>query len=111
MTEKNTKNKNFAVIETGGKQYKVREGERVRIEKLDVKEEDKVKLDRVLLKSTDEKVEVGTPLVEGSEVEAKVVKNGRFDKKIVFKYHAKTRYKKKKGHKQPFTEIEVLKIK
>lgn len=101
---------NFAVIETGGKQYKVAPGEKVRVEKLDAKEGDSFKFDKVLLVANGDKVEVGMPHLKGAVVEAKVMKQGRADKVIVFKYHSKTRFRKKKGHRQMFTELEIVKI-
>ncbi len=122
----------FAVIKTGGKQYLVQPGQKLRVEKLaapkggeprhgrDVKEDGlvrrslgeggKVIFDEVLLVSDDKKTEIGTPLVKEAKVEAKVLKQGRDRKILVFKYHAKTRYRKKKGHRQPFTEVEITKI-
>ena len=101
----------FAVIKTGGKQYKVSPGQHIKIEKLGAEEGAVIHFDEVLLTVDGEKVEIGTPLVKGAEVEAKVLKQGRDKKKIVFKYHRKTRYHKKKGHRQPFTEVEIQKIK
>lgn len=101
---------NFAVIETGGKQYKVAPGEKVKVEKLDVKEGDSFKFDKVLLTADGDTVEVGAPYVKGAVVEAKVLEQGRADKVIVFKYHSKTRYRKRKGHRQMFTELEIVKI-
>lgn len=100
----------FAVIKTGGKQYKVQPGIKLKIEKLDAAEGKPAVFDQVLLIAAGEKVEVGTPLVKGATVEARVLKQGRGKKKIVFKYHRKTRYHKKKGHRQPFTEVEITKI-
>lgn len=98
----------IAVIETGGKQYKVSEGQKIKIEKL-VSDKGDVIFDKVLLIS-DKDVKVGTPYLENAKVEGKVVKEGREKKKIVFRYHSKTRYRKKKGHRQPFTEVEITKI-
>ena len=95
---------------TGGKQYRVELGKKIRIEKLDVDVGKKVTFDKVLLKADAHKVSVGTPYVKGAAVEANVLKSGKGDKKIVFRYHSKTRYRKKKGHRQQFTEIEVGKI-
>ncbi len=100
----------FAVIETGGKQYKVAPGQKLKVEKLDVNEGDGFKFDKVLLVVDGEKVEVGMPHVKDSVVEAKVLTQGRDRKKIVFKYHSKTRYRKRKGHRQMFTELEIVKI-
>lgn len=101
---------NFAVIKTGGKQYIVSPGQKIKIEKLDAKTGDDVVFDQVLLRSDDNTVEIGTPIVMGATVHARVLSQGRAKKLIVFKYHAKTRYRKKKGHRQPFTEVEVQKI-
>lgn len=100
----------FAVIETGGKQYKVTAGQKLKIEKLDVKNGDGVVFDKVLLNVDGDSVNVGTPYVGGVKVEARVLGQGRADKKIVFRYHSKTRYHKKKGHRQPFTEVEITKL-
>lgn len=101
----------FAVIETGGKQYKVSAGQKLKVEKLNA-ETGQVVFDKVLLLGDEEKGEakIGAPYISGGKVEAKVVKQGRADKKIVFRYHSKTRYRKKKGHSQPFTEVEITKI-
>lgn len=101
----------FAVIETGGKQYKITEGQKIKIEKLETKEGDVFTFDKVLLKVNEEEVAIGTPHVPGAAVVAKILKQDRHDKVIVFKYHSKTRYKKKKGHRQPFTEVEITAIK
>ncbi len=101
---------NFAVIETGGKQYKVAPGEKLKVEKLIANEGDSFKFDKVLLTALGDKVEVGLPHVKGAVVEAKVIKQGRADKVLIFKYHSKTRYRKRKGHRQMFTELEIVKI-
>jgi large subunit ribosomal protein L21 len=100
----------FAVIEIGGKQYKVSAGQKIQVEKLDVAESGSVVLDKVLLVVDGENVRVGTPYVVGAKVEAKAVKQGKEDTKIVFKYHSKTRYRKKRGHRQRFTKLEIIKI-
>lgn len=101
----------FAIVETGGKQYKISPGQKLKVEKLDATEGDNLVLDKVLLVADGEEVKVGAPYVEGAKVEAKVLSQGRHDKKIVFKYHSKTRYRKKKGHRQPYTELEVISVK
>ncbi len=101
----------FAVIETGGKQYRVTPGQKLKIEKLETKIGDSLVFDKVLLVADDENVQVGAPYVEGAKVEAKILKQGHHKTVIVFKYHSKTRYRKKKGHRQLFTEIEVTTIK
>jgi len=100
----------FAVIETGGKQYKVSEGEKISVEKLNAEEGKSFIFDKVLLINNNDKINVGTPHIEGAEVHAKVLEQGRADKVIVFRYHPKTRYRKKKGHRQPFTKLEITKI-
>lgn len=85
-------------------------GQKLKVEKLDAKEGGKIVFNEVLLTLDGKKIEIGTPYVKGAKVEAKVLKQGRAKKVIVFKYHSKTRYRKKKGHRQPFTEVEVTKI-
>jgi len=100
----------FAIIETGGKQYKVSPGQKLRVEKLDAKEGAGFSFDKVLLRVDGEKVEIGTPYISGAKVEAKILLHGRDKKKIVFRYHPKTRYKKKKGHRQQFTEVKIEKV-
>lgn len=100
----------FAVIKTGGKQYFVTPGQKLKIEKVDAKEGDRFMFEEVLLRGDGERIEIGTPFVEGAIVEAKVIKQGRNKKIIVFKYHSKTRYRKKKGHRQPFTEVLIERI-
>jgi len=100
----------FAVIETGGKQYKVSAGQKIKVEKLNAQAGENFVFDKVLLVSEGDKTEVGTPHIDGAKVEAKVLKNSRDKKKIVFRYHSKTRYRKKKGHRQHFSEIEIIKI-
>ncbi len=101
----------FAVIKTGGKQYRVSPGQKLKIEKLDAEANGSVRFDEVLLVADGEKVDVGMPTVAGVHVSAKVLGQGRERKKIVFKYHPKSRYHKKKGHRQPFTEVEIQEIK
>ena len=100
----------FAVIKTGGKQYKVAEGQKLRIEKLKAEEGSEVVFDDVLMVASDTDLKVGTPKVEGVKVSAKIAKQARARKIIVFKYRAKKRYKKKAGHRQHFTEVEIKKI-
>ncbi len=100
----------LAVIKTGGKQYIVSPGEKVKIEKIEGNAGDAVKFDSVLLKVDGDNVEVGSPNLNGANVEGKILDQGRGDKKIVFRYHSKTRYRKKKGHRQLFTEVEIMKI-
>jgi len=100
----------LAIIKTGGKQYIVKPGDKLKIEKLDKKEGEEISFSDVLLVEKSKKVDVGTPLVK-AEVQAKVLSQGKEDKVIVFKYKAKKRYSRKIGHRQPFTEIEITGIK
>ena len=93
----------FAIIETGGKQYKVSVGEELFIEKLDVEAEDKVVFDKVLMVGD----KVGAPYVQGATVEAVVEKNGKAKKIIVYKYKSKKNYHKKQGHRQPYTKVKI----
>ena len=125
---------NIAIIKTGGKQYIVSEGQKLKIEKLNRNEGDEFEFDKVLLfanidssrqpvspkgtprgrlepsTSNGKEIKIGQPVLSGVKVRAKVLKNGKGEKKIVFRYKNKTRYKKKKGHRQPFTEVEILSI-
>ena len=102
----------FAIIKTGGKQYKVAEGDKVLIEKLDQPVGAEFDFEEVLLVGNGgaESAKIGSPLVEGAKVRARILEHAKGDKKIVFKYTRKTRYKKKKGHRQPYTKVEILKI-
>ena len=99
-----------AVIVTGGKQYTVAEGDVLYIEKLEAEAEAEVKFEQVLAVLDGENSKIGAPLVEGASVEAKVVKNGKAKKITVFKYKAKKGEKKKQGHRQPYTKVEITKI-
>ena len=99
----------FAIIETGGKQYKVNEGDIIFIEKLDAAEGDAVKFDKVLAIGG-ESAKIGTPVVEGASVDAKVVAQGKSKKVIVFKYKPKKGEKTKKGHRQAYTKVQIEKI-
>ncbi|MDO8424766.1 MAG: 50S ribosomal protein L21 [bacterium] len=100
----------LAVIKTGGKQYIVEPKQKLRIEKLDKKEGEEVIFDQVLLLEKQNKLEIGTPLVAKARVTAKVLSQGKNKKVIVYKYKAKKRYHRKKGHRQPFTEVEITGI-
>ncbi|OGY58907.1 MAG: 50S ribosomal protein L21 [Candidatus Colwellbacteria bacterium RIFCSPHIGHO2_12_FULL_43_12] len=100
----------FAVIETGGKQYKVSAGDKIKVEKLEAEPGASFVFDKVLLVGDENNIKLGRPYLSGAKVEAKIIKNARDRKKIVFKYHSKTRYRKKKGHRQHFTEAEITKI-
>lgn len=110
----------LAVIKTGGKQYKVSPKQKIKIEKLSAKggsaaggeipEGKEVVFGEVLLVEKNKNVQIGMPLIKGAKVVGKVVKQGKDKKVIVFKYKAKKRYKVKKGHRQPFAEVEIAKI-
>lgn len=100
----------YAVVETGGKQYKVSAGEIIEVEKLPLEVGQKVELDRVLLVSDENKVQVGSPIVEGAKVMATVADQGKSKKVIVFKYRPKNRYRRKAGHRQAYTRLRIDKI-
>lgn len=100
----------LAVIKTGGKQYLVSPGKKIKIEKVDKKEGQELVFSEVLLLEKNKKIEIGTPFVQGAKVSGKVLKHGKAEKVIIFKYKAKKRYKLKKGHRQQFSEVEILKI-
>ena len=99
-----------AIIETGGKQYKVAEGDTLFIEKLPVEAGEAVTFDKVLAVIDGDNVTVGTPVVEGAKVDASVVKNGKGKKIIVFKYKPKKGYRRTQGHRQPYTKVTIGKI-
>ncbi len=101
----------YAIIESCGKQYKVAEGDVVFFEKLDAEEGKKVNFDKVILVSEEGKVQVGNPYVKGVKVEGKVVSHGKGKKIIVFKMKAKKNYRRKQGHRQPYTKVEITAIK
>jgi large subunit ribosomal protein L21 len=96
----------FAVIKTGGKQYIVREGDVLTVEKLPV-DTGTFTFDHVLLLADGEQSTVGRPLVAGAAVTATILEEGKGTKKMVFRYKSKTRYKKKKGHRQPYTKVRI----
>lgn len=100
----------FAVIRTGGKQYIVRAGEKHKFEKLEAEEGKTVKFDDVLLVKKGDKIEIGAPKVLGAVVEAKVVSQTKGEKIVVFKYKKRKNYRKKTGHRQKLTEVEIVKI-
>lgn len=101
----------LAVIKTGGKQYKVAPGQKIKIEKLEGKEGDKITLDEVLLMADDKEAKIGQPKVEGAKVTGKILKQDRAKKVTIFKYKPKKRYQVKRGHRQPFSLIEIESIK
>lgn len=100
----------YAIIATGGKQYKVQEGDIIFVEKLDAEAESTVEINDVLAVSKDGKLSVGTPTVDGAKVTATVLKHGKAKKVIVFKYKRKKDYRKKQGHRQPYTQLKIEKI-
>lgn len=101
----------FAVIETGGKQYIVESGKKLNIEKLPKAEGDSVVFDKVLLIADGDNVTVGKPYIAGMSVEADVVQQGRAKKIRMLRYHSKTRRRRRKGHRQPFTKVAIKSIK
>ena len=101
----------YAVIETGGKQYKVEAGQALFIEKLNVEADDTVTFDKVLAVGGDDGIKVGSPYVDGASVEAKVIKNGKAKKVTVFTYKPKKNEKRKMGHRQPYTKVSITDIK
>jgi len=100
----------YAIIETGGKQYRVQEGDTLFVEKLEANEGDVVTIESVLAVSVDGKLTIGAPVVEGAKVEAKVLEQGKAKKIIVFKYKAKKDYRRKQGHRQRYTKLVIEKI-
>ena len=100
----------YAVLTTGGKQYRVKEGDVLFVEKLNADVESTVEFSEVLVVSKDGELKVGTPVVEGAKVVAKVLAQGKAKKIIVFKYKPKKDYRRKSGHRQPYTKIQIEKI-
>ena len=100
----------YAIIETGGKQYRVKEGDTLLVEKLEAEQGDIITIEDVLAVSKDGKLTVGSPIVDGAKVEAKVVEQGKSKKVIIFKYKPKKDYRKKRGHRQPYTKLVIDKI-
>lgn len=100
----------FAIVETGGKQYRVTEGEIIDVEKLAVPVGETVTLDRVVMVSDGSDVRVGKPVVEGASVQARVLEQDRARKQIIFKYKPKIRYRRKGGHRQPYTRLQIERI-
>jgi large subunit ribosomal protein L21 len=97
----------YAVVATGGKQYKIKEGEILRIEKIDGNVGDSFTFDQVLLVADSDKLTVGQPMVEGASVSARIVEQGKEKKILVFKYKRRKRYRRKQGHRQPFTAVKI----
>lgn len=100
----------YAIIKTGGKQYRVNEGDVISVEKLDVASGEKVVFDEILVVSKDGELQIGAPVVSGAKVEGTVLQQGKEKKVVVFKYKPKKDYRKKQGHRQPFTRIKIEKI-
>lgn len=100
----------YAIIKTGGKQYRVQEGDNIFIEKVAEEVDSQVVFDQVLAVVKDGDVKIGTPVVEGAKVTAKVLKQGKEKKILVFKYKAKSNYRRRQGHRQPFTKVVIEKI-
>lgn len=100
----------YAIIKTGGKQYRVSEGDVISVEKLDVASSEKVVFDEILVVSKDGELQIGAPVVSGAKVEGTVIQHGKEKKVMVFKYKPKKDYRKKQGHRQPFTRVKIEKI-
>ena len=100
----------YAVLATGGKQYRVQEGDVIYVEKLIADVDSTIELNEILAVGTDEGIKIGTPVVEGAKVVAKVVAQGKAKKVIVFKYKSKKDYRRKNGHRQPYTKLVIEKI-
>lgn len=100
----------YAIIETGGKQYRVQNGDQIRVEKLNVEDDAAVIFDKVLVAGEGSDIRVGAPYLDGLTVEGKAVETGKGDKVIIFKYKAKKDYRKKQGHRQPYTLVEITAI-
>ncbi|HIT99509.1 MAG TPA: 50S ribosomal protein L21 [Candidatus Copromorpha excrementavium] len=100
----------YAIIETGGKQYRVQNGDKIAVEKLGIEDGQKVIFDRVLVVGDGDDVKVGAPYVDGVTVEGNVIETGKGKKVVIFKYKAKKDYRKKQGHRQPYTLVEIISI-
>lgn len=100
----------YAIIKTGGKQYRVQEGDNIFVEKLTSDVDSEVVFDQVLAVVNDGDVKVGTPVVEGAKVTAKVLEQGKEKKIRIFKYKAKSNYRRRQGHRQPYTKVTIEKI-
>ena len=100
----------YAVIQTGGKQYRVQQGDVIYVEKIDAQADETVTFDKVLLVGEGEAVKVGTPAVDGAKVEGKVLGQVKGQKIVVYKYKAKKNERKKQGHRQPYTKVEITAV-
>ena len=101
----------YAVIETGGKQYQVKEGDVIFIEKLSAEADETVTFDKIVAVGAEDGIRIGTPYVDGATVEAKVIKNGKAKKITVFTYKPKKGEKRKQGHRQPYTQVRIEAVK
>lgn len=100
----------YAIIETGGKQYRVQNGDKIAVEKLGIEDGQKVIFDKVLVVGEGSDVKVGAPYIDGATVEGSVIETGKGKKVVIFKYKAKKDYRKKQGHRQPYTLVEITSI-
>lgn len=100
----------YAVIEAGGKQYRVCKGDKIRVEKIEAEPGSEITIDKVLMLGRDGGAEVGAPYVSGASVAAKVLEHGKEDKVIVFKYRRKKNYRRFRGHRQQYTELSILSL-
>jgi len=100
----------YAIVATGGKQYRVKEGEKLRVEKLSAEAGETIELDKVLMVGEGDDVKIGAPYLEGAKVTATVAANGRGDKVKIIKFNRRKHYRKQMGHRQSFTEIEITGI-
>lgn len=109
-TERKQVKSMYAIIETGGKQYKVENGDVIFVEKLDVEADAEITFDKVIAVGADDGIKVGAPYVDGASVSAKVIKNGKGKKIVVATYKPKKNEKRKMGHRQPYTKVEISAI-
>ncbi|MBN2329884.1 MAG: 50S ribosomal protein L21 [Candidatus Omnitrophica bacterium] len=100
----------YAIVRTGGKQYQVSPGDVIRVEKIAAEQGEEVALNEVLLVKDDDRFEVGTPILEGASVKAKVLEHGRAKKIIVFKFKRRKQYRRKQGHRQDYTRLQIQEI-
>ena len=100
----------YAIIETGGKQYRVQNGDQIAVEKLNAADGENVVFDKVLVMGDGSEAKVGAPYVDGASVEGKVIESGKGKKVVIFKYKAKKDYRKKQGHRQPYTLVEITAV-
>lgn len=100
----------IAIIQTGGKQYLVSKGDKIQVEKLAGEKGGAITFDKVLLVGDDKKHSLGKPFIDGATVEGKILKQGRGEKIVILKYKAKSKYRRKQGHRQAYTEVEITKV-